>query len=65
MITHVTEATLEAMERYGGNFARTLAKLYRSGDPDNQAILRHAFGILFAQYAGLADLESAKGRRAE
>jgi len=60
MITHVTEE-LAAMERYGGNFARTLAALYRSGDPDNQAILRHAFGILFAQYAGLAEL--AKGTR--
>ncbi len=61
MITHVTDATLAAMERYGGSFVRTLAELYRQGDPDNQATLRHAFGILFAQYAGMADL--AKGTR--
>jgi hypothetical protein len=56
MITHVTDATLEAMERYGGSFARQLAVLYRTADPNHQATLRHAFGILFAQYAGMAEL---------
>jgi hypothetical protein len=56
MITHVDDATLEAMERYGGSFVQALAALYRRGDPDNQATLRHAFAVTFAQYAGMAEL---------
>jgi hypothetical protein len=56
MIPEVDDATLEAMERYGGNFVRQLERLYRAADTDNQAILRRAFAVLFAQYAGLAVL---------
>jgi hypothetical protein len=56
MITHVDEATLDAMERYGGSFVQQLATAYRVADPENQAKLRDAFALVFAQYAGLAEL---------
>ena len=56
MSSDITDTTLEAMDSYGGSFVRTLAALYRRADPENRAILRHAFATVFAQYADLENL---------
>jgi len=53
----VDDATLEAMNAYGGSFVRTLARLYRVGDSINQARLRAAFPEYFSEYARLAHRE--------
>jgi hypothetical protein len=49
----VDDATLDAMDRFGGSFVKQLAKLYRVADPDNQGRLRLAFADVFAEYAAI------------
>ena len=49
----ITDAILDAMDRYGGSFAKHLARLYRVGDPVNRAILASAFAPYFRKYADL------------
>ena len=58
----IDDATLDAMERYGGSFATQLAVLYRLADPQHRATLARAFAVLFAEYAGLAALAAARDR---
>jgi hypothetical protein len=48
------EVVIETMERYGGAFVQTLARLYRVADPLNRARVRHAFGDYFEEYRALA-----------
>jgi hypothetical protein len=54
----VTDAALAAMTRYGGSFAKTLARLYAVADADNRDRLRAAFADLFTTYARLAAAEA-------
>lgn len=44
-------STLDRMERYGGSFARQLARLYRIADPINQAKLEKCFKEVFEKYS--------------
>jgi alpha-beta hydrolase superfamily lysophospholipase len=50
----IDDATLDAMDRFGGSFIRTLARLYRVADEQNRLVLVHAFSEYFARYAALA-----------
>ena len=56
---------LDAMAFYGGSFVRTLADLYRRGDPINRAKLRRTFDDYFAEYADAARLRAANDRARE
>ena len=54
MNPEIDDATLAAMERYGGSFVVALAACYRRADSENRAILRGAFAKYFHEYALLA-----------
>lgn len=41
---------LQAMEQYGGSFARNLARAWQCADSTNRARLREAFGGLLLSY---------------
>jgi len=45
---------IEAMQQYGGGFARALGVAWARADQDNRARLRGAFPELLAKYAGIA-----------
>jgi len=45
---------LEAMLRYGGNFVRHLALLYRAGDETNRRKLANTFAHYFEEYDEIA-----------
>jgi hypothetical protein len=50
----MNEATIEAMQRHGGNFVRLLAALYRAADCTNRARLSVAFADVFEKYRAMA-----------
>lgn len=56
---------LDAMTRYGGSFVRTLADLYRRGDPENQAKLRATFADYWDDYTDTARLHEIREGRAK
>jgi len=51
----IDDATLDAMDTYGGSFVRTLARLYRVADAVNRAKLADAFAEYFTKYAVFAN----------
>lgn len=53
-------ATLDAMSRYGGNFAKALATCYRAADDHNQRRLRDAFEDYFDEYREIARLHAER-----
>jgi hypothetical protein len=54
----VTDATLEAMEKYGGSFVQALAELYRRADIGNRATLIGAFRETFKKYNNITRPEA-------
>jgi len=46
----VSEKTLTKMEKYGGSFVRTLARLYRLADWNNKKKLEKVFKEYFEEY---------------
>jgi len=46
----VSEKTLLKMERYGGSFARELARLYMLADWNNKKKLEETFKDIFEEY---------------
>jgi len=50
----IDEATLDAMQRYGGSFVQQLARLYLVADPDNREKLQQTFWATFVKYAQMA-----------
>jgi hypothetical protein len=49
---------VQAMERYGGSFARAIAQAAHRADENNLAKLKAAFPELWAEYAELAELSA-------
>jgi len=46
---------LDAMQRFGGGFIIALARLFQRADPQNQAILKTAFGHYWAEYREIVE----------
>lgn len=53
--------TITAMEKYGGGFARAIAKAFTVADPLNRKTLVEAFPDLFSRYRDMAAAEVTCG----
>ena len=53
--------TITAMEKYGGAFAKAIAKAFAAGDPANRRTLAEAFPELFSRYRAMAAAEVSNG----
>lgn len=54
---------VNAMERYGGSFARAIAQAATYADPDNLMRLKLAFPKLWSEYTEMARLSQTKGKK--
>lgn len=51
---HPSHEALEAMEKYGGSFVRSLADCYLRADPSNRERLAIAFPDFYGRYEDVA-----------
>lgn len=54
---------IEAMERYGGSFVKSLANAFKHADGNNFTKLKAAFPEYWEEYTKMADRDAAKHER--